>query len=123
MLAKLIGCKCPNSVKRTRFFAKFSGNPAQRFTYASAFSGWKMLFGSFGRMGRGRRNRKPKNGVKKAFLGLPGFCPGSAQELFSITARNGTSQDETSRFSALQSAVMYGSHAKARHFNSVTITD
>ena len=67
--------------------------------------------------------KRGKKGIFGVARILPGFCPGSAQELFSITARNGTSQDETSRFSVLQSAVMYGSHAKARHFNSVTITD
>lgn len=40
------------------------------------------------------KNGQGKKGEKRAFLGLPAFCPESAQESFSTTAENGDSTNE-----------------------------
>ena len=40
------------------------------------------------------KNGQGKNSQKRAFLGLPTFCQGSAQESFSTTAQNGTFLNE-----------------------------
>ena len=40
-----------------------------------------MLFGGFASTGDATENGQGKNSQKRAFLGLPGFCPGSARVL------------------------------------------
>ena len=60
--------------------------------------------------GDATENGQGKNSQKRAFLGLPGFCPDSAQESFSTTAENGTFLNENGSQPTPENDVFYSGH-------------